>query len=237
MPKRRGLAAGRCGRLLQTFSPLGLAHRLSPHRLYSVDDLFPGWEEAEGEQGKLGRREAGERRNARWSTKIACPEPRVKRASPGWLPDSPVFTGTSGMPFFQPSVYAGFRPAYLQAQCLRAFPAYMPANASLTRVPALPCLKRPKDVGLRPVVAAGHCGRPARRAWRTQRFPRIFSSACRALRTASVFSAFSVCAAAFFNHSRALAESCATPQEINALRCRRRHMNVDEKCRSGRPAC
>ena len=33
----------------------------------------------------------------------------------------------------QPTIYADFRPAYLQAQCLRGFPAYLPANALLTR--------------------------------------------------------------------------------------------------------
>ena len=32
----------------------------------------------------------------------------------------------------QPTVYAGFRPAYLQAQCLRGFPDYLPANTLLT---------------------------------------------------------------------------------------------------------
>ena len=42
--------------------------------------------------------------------------------------------GVSRGPARQPTVYVGFRPAYLQAQCLRGFPGYLPANALLTRV-------------------------------------------------------------------------------------------------------
>ena len=41
----------------------------------------------------------------------ACPEPRVKRASPDTLLASPLFTGVSSLPIRQPSIYAGFRPA------------------------------------------------------------------------------------------------------------------------------
>ena len=33
----------------------------------------------------------------------------------------------------QPTVYGRFQPTYLQAQCLRGFPDYLPANALLTR--------------------------------------------------------------------------------------------------------
>ena len=59
--------------------------------------------------------------------------------------------GISGEAARQPSVYVGFRPAYPLAQCLRALPACLPANAQLTRVSEAAGLKCPKDAEHRPM--------------------------------------------------------------------------------------
>ena len=52
---------------------------------------------------------------------------------PQQLPRTPRKMGFSEGAARQPTVYVGFRAAYLQAQCLRGFPDYLPANTLLTR--------------------------------------------------------------------------------------------------------
>ena len=63
---------------------------------------------------------------------------------------TPRKTGISGWAARQPSVYAGFRMAYPQTHYLRRFPAYLPANARLTRDSEASRLERPKDGEYRP---------------------------------------------------------------------------------------
>ena len=92
----------------------------------------------------------------------------------------------AGKHALKPAWNGRFRPPCPPDQYLSGFPAGLPANARLTRAPALPGLKRPKDVGLWPVVrlvTASFSARPPATT-RTQRPWRIFSSACHAWRIA-----------------------------------------------------
>ena len=54
----------------------------------------------------------------------------------------------------KPSIYGHSRFVYLLAQCLRALPAGLPANARSTRATEATGLKCPKDAGSRPM---SHC--------------------------------------------------------------------------------
>ena len=64
--------------------------------------------------------------------------------TPPRLPRTPCKTGISRAPARQPTVYGRFRTAWPPAQCLRGFPAYLPANAlSMRTVGRLPTHDRP----------------------------------------------------------------------------------------------
>ena len=62
----------------------------------------------------------------------------LRQQSPQHLPRTLRKTGISGDPTRQPSVYGHFQPPLAETPIPRGFPAYLPANALLTRASGQP---------------------------------------------------------------------------------------------------